>query len=202
MKRWFKMFQSRYKLEDDCKPFFVVHGHLHSRSPLLHWTLMCKFRGFISAKKVMISLHLNQALLNELNIDRNHSFSLLSKTACAFVFDSLYCWTTREIVGVYLVTRWKHHNKYLGNNLRRLGLCVPKNVNNYLLNKRDFQLLRIKIAEYGVPDDFNFTKLSLLNNKHLKDILRVRRRSGKVISFLILLLRSSYIGGGKVSQQK
>lgn len=186
MKRWFKMFQSRYKLEDDCKPFFVVHGHLHSRSPLLHWTLMCKFRGFISSEDSDAEFTSeSNALLNELNIDRNHSFSLLSKTACAFVFDIAYAVGPPEKLSWCLPCHHggKHHNKYLGNNLRRLGLCVPKNVSNYPLNKRDFQLLRIKIAEYGVPDDFNFTKLSLLNNKHLKDILRVKRRSGKVITF-------------------
>ena len=113
----------------------------------------------------------SNALLYELNIDRNDRFSLLSKTACAFVFDIAYTVGPPEKLSWCLPCHsgGKHHNKYLGNNLRRLGLCVPKNVNNYPLNKRDFQLLRIKLAEYGVPDEFNFTKLSLLNNKHLAD---------------------------------
>ena len=175
-------------IKKENRAHFVVYGHLQSRSPLLRWSFLCEYEGFIASniqKQNQPSLvPSTKALLQKLGIDRSQKFSLLKESESAFVFHIKHVehepeklsWSGKRILG------GNSNGKYKGENLKRLGLCKREHCSVY--NQRDFQSLRFLVAEYGVEDDYGESKLHSLNNKKLKRMLRVKRKArGRMHTF-------------------
>lgn len=173
--------ESEFLVKEEYRAHFIVYGHLQSRSPLLHWNLLCEYRGFIASESQMkedASLRpMTTSLLRELDINRRQKFSLLKSNDKAFVFQIKHVkcepeklsWSGKRISG------GNSNGKYKGDNLKRLGLM--KRENSSVLNQRDYQILRFQVAEMGVEDEDGESQLHKLNNRKLKHMLRTRRKA-------------------------
>lgn len=152
----------------------LVYGHLQSRSPLLQWSLLCSYKGFMPCEAQLRLCPEEETC--DLGLNRKNRYCLLPRDECAFVFEiqvvqgppALLSWAGNFISG------GTHHNTYKGENLKRLGLDSGEKKGK--LSRLDYQRLRFKVAKLGVEDKYGFNSLHLLHNRKLKNMLRTRRR--------------------------
>jgi len=187
-KRTDKLFIARfneYFSTADSDPHFVVFGHLHSRSPLLRWTLQCRFCGFLPSKSQKDrhpELSNGETDLCELfSCDRSNKYSLVPFDSSAFVFEIMHiCGPPEKLSWCEpMIKSGKNHGRYEGENLRKLGLISYKGKKNGY-NLLEMQTTRFRLAAFGMKDSFGNDKLSMLNNTSLKNVLGfIRVKGGK-----------------------
>lgn len=187
-KRLQKLFLERhanYFTDADIEPHFIVFGFLHSRSPLLEWTLQCDFHGFLGTKEQRSRhpelLDVEEDLCEKISCDRSNKYSLLPLDSCAFVFKIIHiCSPPKKLSWCEpRIKDGKNCGRYEGSNLRKLGLISFKGKKNGY-NLLEMQTIRFRLAKFGVKDTYGGNKLSELDNDTLKNVLSYTRvKSGK-----------------------